>query len=514
MTEAEGMEEKYRILIVDDDQDVREILKEILLRIGKIQVDCVGDGETGFSLIQERDFDLVFIDMRLPGMDGLKLLKLVKSHDSRFPVVMITGFPSVDSAIQTMKDGAADFITKPFRFQQIEHVIEKQLFQRAGSLGEALTTTVGPEEETSGALSARLNSKIKELSILYSISDSMGTADFDVDRFYERIVDLASMITGAERTSLMILDREANELRIKAARGLNEQIVGSARVPLGHGVAGRVLKSGKPLLVKNREFSPFRTQRKAYKTESYVSIPLTIKGETFGVLNVTDKIDGSQFDEGETLLLLTLVRKAALNIENSLLYETLYNNLIDTLQCLVTTLEAKDRYTQRHSERVTDLALRIARAMSCSREEIESIRFAGLLHDIGKIGIHDVVLQKSIGLTEDEFSLVKTHPIIGQNIIRPLGLLPMETAIVRNHHERWDGQGYPDGLAGEKIPLLARILAVADSFDAMTSDRPYRSAKTQEEAINELKRCAGFQFDRGVVEAFLHVNGSDLSKDG
>ncbi len=507
------MEERYRILIVDDDQDVREILREILLRIGRIQVDCVGDGETGFSLIHKRDYDLAFIDMRLPGMDGLELLKLLKGHDSRLPVVMITGFPSVDSAIQTMKDGAADFITKPFRFPQIEHVIEKELFQRLSSLGEALTTAVGSEEETSAALSARLDSKIKELSILYSISDSMGTADFDVDRFYERIVDLASMITGAERTSLMILDREANELRIKAARGLNEKIVGSARVPLGYGVAGRVLKSGRPLLVKNKEFSPFRTQRKAYKTESYVSIPLTIKGETFGVLNVTDKVDGSQFDEGETLLLLTLVRKAALNIENSLLYETLYNNLIDTLQCLVTTLEAKDRHTQRHSERVTDLALRIARAMSCSREEIESIRFAGLLHDIGKIGIHDVVLQKSDGLTEDEFSLVKTHPIIGQNIIRPLGLLPMETAIVRNHHERWDGQGYPDGLTGEEIPLLARILAVADSFDAMTSDRPYRSAKTPEEAIDELKRFAGSQFDRGVVEAFLHVNGSDPSKD-
>jgi len=507
------MEQKYRILIVDDDRGVRETLRGILAEIGNIQVDCVGDAEVGFSLIRKCHFDLVFIDIRLPGMDGLELLKLIKRHDSNLPVVMITGFPSVDGAIQTMKDGAADFITKPFRVEQIEHVVQKQIFHRGRALTVDAARIGDSEDQTGDGLSVKLNSKIKELSILYSISEFMGARDFDVDGFYEKIVEMASTITGAERTSLMILDREANELRIKAAKGLSERIVGSARVPLGRGVAGRVVRGGKPILVKNSKDSSLQTRRKTYKTGSYVSIPLTIRGETFGVLNVTDKSDGTQFDEGETLLLLTLVRKAALNIENSLLYETLYNNLIDTLQCLVTTLEAKDRYTQRHSERVTNLASRIAKEMSCTEEEIESIRFAGLLHDIGKIGIHDAVLQKSEGLTDEEFSLIKTHPIVGENIIRPLGLLPMETAVVRNHHERWDGSGYPDGMAGEEIPLLARVLAVADSYDAMTSNRPYRTAKTPEDAIEELKRGTDSQFDRSVVEAFLGMDPLSLTID-
>jgi len=304
----------------------------------------------------------------------------------------------------------------------------------------------------------------------------------------------------------MILDGEANELRIKASRGLSQKIVLSTRVPLGSGVAGRVVSSGKPLFVKDGDGSPVIAARKAYKTGSYLSIPLSIRGEAFGVLNVTDKGDGSHFDEGEALLMLTLARRAALNIENNLLYETLYNSLVDTLQCLVTTLEAKDRYTQRHSERVTGFATRIAKAMSCTEEEIECIRFAGLLHDIGKIGIHDAVLQKPDRLTEAEYSLVKTHPIVGENIIRPLGLLPIESAIVRNHHERWDGQGYPDGLTGREIPLLARILAVADAYDAMTSDRPYRSAKKTDEAMDELRRCRGSQFDKTVVQAFLELD--------
>lgn len=499
------MNDKHHILIVDDDVDVQGTLREILLQIGDLKVDCVADGEAGLSLVRQVRFDLIFMDIRMPRMDGLELLSLIKRYDPSLPVIVITGFPSVDYAIQTMKEGAVDFITKPFRFQQIEHVVHKHLSQKDQKSPGDLPLVPSDDQRTE-SLNGKLKSKIKELSILYSISESMSMNDLDMDQFYEKIVEMASTITGAERTSLMILDGEANELRIKASRGLSQKIVLSTRVPLGSGVAGRVVSSGKPLFVKDGDGSPVIAARKAYKTGSYLSIPLSIRGEAFGVLNVTDKGDGSHFDEGEALLLLTLARRAALNIENNLLYETLYNSLVDTLQCLVTTLEAKDRYTQRHSERVTGFATRIAKAMSCTEEEIECIRFAGLLHDIGKIGIHDAVLQKPDRLTEAEYSLVKTHPIVGENIIRPLGLLPIESAIVRNHHERWDGQGYPDGLTGREIPLLARILAVADAYDAMTSDRPYRSAKKTDEAMDELRRCRGSQFDKTVVQAFLELD--------
>ncbi len=506
------MQGEQRILVVDDDADVRETLRDIIEKMGNIEVDCAKSGEKGFTWVKERHYDLVLIDFWMPGMDGLELLQRIKHYDATIPVVVLTGFPTVDCAIQTMKDGAADFITKPFRVQQIEHVVRKQLSQPDGTPSDTSARRLDHQDSALDASSRKLNNKIKELAILYSISESMGGADFEVESFYEKVVELASTITGAEKTSLMVLDRDANVLTIKAAKGLSHEIVGSVRLPIGSGVAGRVMTSGKPLLVKkdpNAVFGP-QGERKAYKTDSYVSIPLTIKGETFGVLNLTDKCDGSTFDEGEVLLLLSLARKAALNIENSILYESLYNNLINTLQCLVSTLEAKDHYTQKHSERVTNLAVEIAKQMGCRQEEVESLRFAGLLHDIGKIGIHDAVLQKSEGLTKEEFRLVKNHPIVGENIIRPLGLLPMENAVVRNHHERWDGRGYPDGFEGEGIPLLARVLAVADSWDAMISDRPYRAAKTAEAATLELKRCTGSQFDRRVVEAFLQMDPSNL----
>jgi putative nucleotidyltransferase with HDIG domain len=183
----------------------------------------------------------------------------------------------------------------------------------------------------------------------------------------------------------------------------------------------------------------------------------------------------------------------------------MYTNLINTLQSLVAAIEARDRYTQQHSQRVTQLAVGIAEEMGCTQEEIDTIKFAGILHDIGKISVSDAILLKKGKLTEEETKVIQTHPLIGEKILRPLGLLPAEKAIVRHHHERWDGKGYPDGLVKEEVPLLARIIAVVDSYDAMTSNRPYRLARNDGKALDELVRCSGTQFDKDIVEAFKNI---------
>jgi HD-GYP domain-containing protein (c-di-GMP phosphodiesterase class II) len=143
--------------------------------------------------------------------------------------------------------------------------------------------------------------------------------------------------------------------------------------------------------------------------------------------------------------------------------------------------------------------------LECTAEEIDSLKFGGYLHDIGKIGVRDTVLLKPSRLTEEEFVEIRLHPVIGDNIIKPLGSFPNERLIVRHHHERFDGKGYPDGLGGTDIPRTARILAVADTYDSMTSTRPYRQALSHATAIEELKRCSGTQFDPAIVEAFLQT---------
>jgi HD-GYP domain-containing protein (c-di-GMP phosphodiesterase class II) len=186
----------------------------------------------------------------------------------------------------------------------------------------------------------------------------------------------------------------------------------------------------------------------------------------------------------------------------------MYTNLISTLQSLVAAIEARDSYTQQHSQRVTQIAIKLAEKMDCSLDEIDTIKFAGVLHDIGKISISDSILLKKGRLTEDEIKVVQTHPVIGERILQPLGLLPAEKSVVRHHHERWDGKGYPDGLGGSDIPVLARIIAVADSYDAMTSNRPYRLARENKEAIDELVRCSGTQFDKDIVDVFRKICSS------
>ena len=175
---------------------------------------------------------------------------------------------------------------------------------------------------------------------------------------------------------------------------------------------------------------------------------------------------------------------------------------------LVSAIEAKDSYTQQHSSRVTEYALKIALKMGCMSDRLQKLKSSGPLHDIGKIGIKDSILNKKGLLTKEEFDQIKAHPLIGVNIVLPLGLNQEELTIIRNHHERWDGKGYPDGLSKNNIPRLARILAVADAFDAMNSSRAYRKALPFSVCCRELRDNSGTQFDPEVVEAALSIFAS------
>lgn len=188
-------------------------------------------------------------------------------------------------------------------------------------------------------------------------------------------------------------------------------------------------------------------------------------------------------------------------------YKELENLFIELIIAMVNALDAKSPWTKGHSERVTNYALEIAKEMGLEDEYFEHLRLCGMLHDIGKIGIYDGVLDKPDRLTDEEFELVKTHPAKGVEILSHIKQLSNIIPGILHHHERYDGKGYPEGLMGEDIPLCARILAVADSYDSMTADRPYRPAPGKEYAISELKRCSGTQFDPEVVEAFLKVIG-------
>ena len=235
---------------------------------------------------------------------------------------------------------------------------------------------------------------------------------------------------------------------------------------------------------------------------SFMTVPLKIRGKIFGILTAAVTQKTIRFSEKDLSYLSFMIQNAAYAIENI----ALYDNLFSTLYAFVKTLEARDTYTQQHSESVALMATEIAQEMKCSSEELERINIAGRLHDIGKIGIRDDILLKSGKLMKDEYEVIKEHPIIASGIIGQLGLWDKEQKIIRSHHERYDGSGYPDGLKKDEIPFLARILSVADAFDVMYSDRAYRRKMELNKVIDIIKKEAGAQFDPDVVEAFLRLH--------
>jgi putative nucleotidyltransferase with HDIG domain len=239
--------------------------------------------------------------------------------------------------------------------------------------------------------------------------------------------------------------------------------------------------------------------------QSFLGVPLWTRQRFVGVLCLAGKKTGERFTKDDLSLLSTLGSQAALAIYNAQLHEAREAALLDTIAALAHAIEAKDGYTIHHCENMTGRAVALAQTLGLTRQEIENVRMGAILHDIGKIGIPDAVLNKPGKLTADEYEIIKEHAAIGARIVQSVGALHDVVPIVLHHQERYDGSGYPDGLRGQNIPVGARIIGVVDTYGAMTEDRIYRRAPGHARAIAEIERLAGKQFDPIVVAAFLQL---------
>ena len=238
---------------------------------------------------------------------------------------------------------------------------------------------------------------------------------------------------------------------------------------------------------------------------SLIGVPLQIKEQVIGVMILEDKADGTSFTKEDLSLLATLSNHAVVSIENAWLYKRFKSNYFSTIQSLVNALEASDKFTKGHSERVRFLSLELGRHIGLDFKELEILEQASILHDIGKIGIESFILQKQGKLTPNEYSMIKAHPLIGEEILGPIDNLTEVRQIIIQHHERYDGKGYPYGLKGDELSLKAKILSVVDTFDAMMSDRPYRKALSLQKIKQEVITHSGTQFDPSIVEAFIEL---------
>ena len=327
-----------------------------------------------------------------------------------------------------------------------------------------------------------------------------------LDKLCNLILEAAVIESGSDRASLMLLEKDGY-MYIKSSIGIPKRIAQSARVKVGSGIAGTAAKTGEPIIISNGYKMPGNVRRfmRGLKLRSALSIPIMSDNAIQGVLNLGKHKSRHLFDRDDAELLMILASEAGTAISNCKLFQEMHDLYEGSIVSLAAAIDARDHYTHGHSSRVTGIAVSIARNLKLYGEKIDRIKLASMLHDIGKIGIPDHILLKPGRLTEEEFEVIKKHPIYAVNILKHLPRLKEIVPIVYHEHEHYDGTGYVDGLKADAIPIESRIIAVADAYEAMTSNRPYRKAMPKKKAIEEIKRNSGTQFDPLIVRAFLKV---------
>jgi putative nucleotidyltransferase with HDIG domain len=424
----------------------------------------------GADVVTDEPYDLVVSDIKMPGLSGLDLLRAVKGKQPGTPVVLITGNPSVNSAVFGLRHGAYDYLPKPFSIREIQELLARIRADRLKWDGQ-VPLPAGLTEELSRRQSG--------VEVMFRIGD-LALKGLETSAFMDEVLALVGQSIKSDAALILVRDEQgAFACSQQGAGPLVTRALTALQRGFGDLIAGDALDA--------------------------IAAVIPGVGQTMGVVCLARESATGGFLPDERDMLLGYARTTAVALQKLILRENVERNLVDTITAFVNAIESKDRYLKGHSARVALYAAEIAVALGMTTEMVEVVRRGAMLHDLGKLSIMDTILRKPERLTAEEFTIIKSHPVVGAKILEPLRFLVRETCAVRHHHERWDGTGYPDGLGAEDIPLVARVVTVADVFDAITSNRPYRTALALDEARAEITRGIGSHFDPAVVEAFMRV---------
>jgi len=363
-------------------------------------------------------------------------------------------------------------------------------------------------EKKKKILEKNLQKKITQLSALYEVGKSIAST-LQLDQVLKLITRKAARIINASSCTLRLLDDLRGTLVLKASYGLNDSSHFNVKrvLRVGESIAGRAVKEARPYVIndlRKEKLYKYPNIARQKKLRSLLTVPLILKNSIVGVISVYNKKIGKYTDE-DVQLLSMFGSQAAIAIENARLYKQAEIAYLNTIKTLSNIIDAKDSYTYGHSENVMENCMEMSKALNMSGHDKEVLKYASLLHDIGKIGIDVGILRKTSKLNTDEWKVMLLHPVLGSGIVEQIDFLKELSPLILRHHERYDGTGYPGKLKKEKIPMGARILSIADAYEAMVSDRPYRKALSLKKAKQELLKGSGAQFDPKIVKVFLSV---------
>ena len=475
--------EKEKILVIDDEELILDIAREILTNNG-YDVIITSDGHEGIAMLSKEKFALLLTDIRMPDITGLEVIKHVRDYNKEIPIIIITGHGTLDVAIKALKLGAQGFLLKPFTNTELRTAVTEAL-EKTRLLND--------------------NIRMRALMPLFEVSKEI-ISETDTKKLLTLIIEIAVRETRADRACLFLTDETTGKIVMAEDYGFSPASITDLREKHLEKLSSMLMKENRPVLVVPGLPMPEGFEEiPGTKEYSSIYMPLTVRGKGIGILSLSRAGAEHPFSLPDVELVSVLGGQAAAAIENARLYEKLERSYMSTIVTLSGIAEAKDFYTDKHMKDIAEYSVDIARKLGLSEADVENIRMAALLHDLGKITVPDDILKKPGRLSEEEMEVIRKHPAHGAKMIESIEPMKDAREIIRHHHEYYDGSGYPDGLRGQDIPLGARIIGVADAFDAMTSNRPYRKALPMDKVIKELKDFSGIQFDPDIVEILISI---------
>ncbi len=498
----------HRILVADDNAANRLICKRALERRGYTVLEAE-NGEQAVVMATEHLPHVILMDVVMPHMGGLAATRQLKAHEATrdIPIIVVSAKAEAQDIQTGLEAGADEYISKPVRTAELVLRVKSMAEHQSDRRSLILSNEARGEQ-------ARV------LELLLDMSKALGTCE-RLDDALDLTVSVAADLTSCSRVSIMLPDHDGEFLRIGAAVGLDNDVVETTRIPVGESIAGKVFASGTPILINSPDDHDERVCDR-YDSPFFASIPVVctaigVADKTLGVFNFTDRRGAKPFSASE-LAYIDLIGQITGAAIHSILHREARDEARDAILAAIALLaERRDSDTGRHVERVTKYTLVLAEELRerghyrdlIDNEFLSNLRSATPIHDIGKVSIPDRVLLKPGKLTQEERALMETHTIVGRDTIRSVReripdvpMLELAEQIASSHHEWFNGAGYPEGRKGDEIPLAARIVALADVYDAVTTRRIYKDAMPHDQAVEIIRGSSGAQFDPVIVEAF------------